>query len=64
MMGSKDKTLERNKEIQKELDNKIRYVSFSRNFGKEAAMLAGLDYSTGDFYHINGCRFTKIHHHY
>ena len=30
-------------------DSKVRYVSFSRNFGKEAAMLAGLDYSTGDY---------------
>lgn len=26
----------------------IRYVSFTRNFGKEAAMLAGLQYATGD----------------
>lgn len=46
--GSKDKTLEKIKKL-KELDNKVRYVSFSRNFGKEAAMLAGLDYSTGDY---------------
>ena len=46
--GSKDKTLEEIKKL-KELDNKVRYVSFSRNFGKEAAMLAGLDYSTGDY---------------
>ena len=45
---SKDKTLEKIKKL-KELDNKVRYVSFSRNFGKEAAMLAGLDYSTGDY---------------
>ena len=30
-------------------DPKVRYVSFSRNFGKEAAMYAGLEASTGDF---------------
>lgn len=46
--GSKDKTLEEIKELRKQ-DSKVRYVSFSRNFGKEAAMLAGLDYSTGDY---------------
>ena len=26
----------------------IAYVDFSRNFGKETAMIAGLDYATGD----------------
>ena len=46
--GSKDKTLEEIKELRK-IDNKVRYVSFSRNFGKEAAMLAGLEASTGDY---------------
>ena len=46
--GSKDKTLEEIKKL-KELDNKVRYVSFSRNFGKEAAMFAGLEASTGDY---------------
>ena len=30
-------------------DSKVRYVSFSRNFGKEAAMYAGLEASTGDY---------------
>ena len=45
--GSKDKTLELIKE-QRKIDNKISYVSFSRNFGKEIAMMAGLDYATGD----------------
>jgi glycosyltransferase involved in cell wall biosynthesis len=46
--GSKDNTL---KEIKKlhELDNRVRYISFSRNFGKEAAMYAGLNYATGDY---------------
>ena len=46
--GSKDKTLEVIKTLRKK-DNRVRFVSFSRNFGKEAAMLAGLDYSTGDY---------------
>ena len=30
-------------------DTKVRYISFSRNFGKEAAMLAGLDAAEGDY---------------
>ena len=46
--GSKDKTLDILRDFAKE-DKKVRYVSFSRNFGKEAAMLAGLDYSKGDY---------------
>ncbi len=46
--GSKDNTLDLLREFSKK-DNRVRYVSFSRNFGKEAAMLAGLDYSTGDY---------------
>ena len=46
--GSKDKTLDILRDFAKK-DKKVRYVSFSRNFGKEAAMLAGLDYSKGDF---------------
>ena len=46
--GSKDKTLEIIKKL-REKDSKVRYVSFSRNFGKEAAMLAGLEASTGDY---------------
>lgn len=46
--GSKDKTLSIIKELRKN-DKKVRYISFSRNFGKEAAMLAGLEYSTGDY---------------
>ena len=46
--GSKDKTLEiaRNLSLN---DKRVRYISFSRNFGKEAAILAGLEYSTGDY---------------
>ena len=45
--GSKDKTLELIKK-QRKKDNRISYVDFSRNFGKETAMIAGLDYATGD----------------
>jgi len=46
--GSRDKTLEIIRDLSKK-DDRVRYVSFSRNFGKEAAMLAGLDYATGDY---------------
>ena len=45
--GSKDKTLDLMRELSKNDD--VRYVSFSRNFGKEAAMYAGLEASTGDY---------------
>ena len=45
--GSKDKTLDIIKELRKN-DKRICYVDFSRNFGKEIAMLAGMDYSQGD----------------
>ncbi|MBR5232836.1 MAG: glycosyltransferase family 2 protein [Clostridia bacterium] len=30
-------------------DERVKYISFSRNFGKEAGMLAGLEHCTGDF---------------
>ena len=40
--GSKDNTLQKIKDLA-EKDNRILYVSFSRNFGKEAAMYAGLE---------------------
>lgn len=40
--GSKDTSHE---EILKLNDERIKYIKFSRNFGKEAAMIAGLDYS-------------------
>ncbi len=46
--GSKDKTLEILKDLSKK-DKRVNYVSFSRNFGKEAAMLAGLEYTAGDY---------------
>lgn len=45
--GSSDKTLERIKELADE-DKQVKYISFSRNFGKEAAIYAGLEMSTGD----------------
>ncbi len=45
--GSKDKTLDLIKEY-KAKDDRIAYVSLSRNFGKETAMIAGVDHSTGD----------------
>ena len=45
--GSKDKTIEIIKQYREE-DNRYCYVNFSRNFGKEIAMIAGLDYTTGD----------------
>ncbi len=46
--GSKDKTLEEIKQLAKK-DSKVRYISFSRNFGKEAAMYAGLESTKGDY---------------
>lgn len=45
--GSKDRTLERIRELQQK-DSHVNYVSFSRNFGKEAAIYAGLQHATGD----------------
>ena len=46
--GSKDKTLEIIKRLSKE-NNNIKYISFSRNFGKEAAMYAGFCNAKGDY---------------
>lgn len=45
--GSKDNTLSIIKSI-REIDKRISYVNLSRNFGKEIAMIAGLDYAKGD----------------
>ena len=47
--GSKDKTLKNLKEIHKTSPYDVRVVSFSRNFGKEAALMAGLEHSRGDY---------------
>ncbi len=45
--GSKDNTLAVMKEL-RSMDNRICYLNLSRNFGKETAMIAGLDYAKGD----------------
>ena len=45
--GSHDSSLSKLKELNK-LDPRFRYVSLSRNFGKENALLAGFDRMTGD----------------
>lgn len=46
--GSKDKTLEILRSLAKK-DKTVRYISFSRNFGKEAGILAGFENATGDY---------------
>lgn len=46
--GSKDNTLQLLRQASKE-DERISYISFSRNFGKEAAMYAGFQHCTGDY---------------
>ena len=46
--GSKDATLAELKRLAA-LDERVHYLSFSRNFGKEAAMVAGLRHATGNY---------------
>lgn len=46
--GSRDATLDILRDYSQE-DDRFRYISFSRNFGKEAGMLAGLEHSKGDY---------------
>ena len=46
--GSKDKTLSILKKLSQK-DKRVRFISFSRNFGKEAGMLAGLRAAKGDY---------------
>lgn len=46
--GSKDQTVAEVKKLRKK-DERVRLLSFSRNFGKEAAMYAGLQKSKGDY---------------
>lgn len=46
--GSKDDTLN-NIKVLVNKDSRVKYISFSRNFGKESALFAGLKYAEGDF---------------
>lgn len=46
--GSRDRTLEEIKKLAQE-DERVHYLSFSRNFGKEAALYAGLEHASGDY---------------
>ena len=46
--GSRDRTLSVIKDLRKK-DERVHYVSFSRNFGKEAGMYAGLTHAKGDY---------------
>jgi glycosyltransferase involved in cell wall biosynthesis len=46
--GSKDGTLDQLREL-RQRDPKVEYISFSRNFGKEAAIYAGLCHAKGDY---------------
>lgn len=46
--GSTDKTLAIMKEYSK-IDERVKYIGLSRNFGKESALYAGLESSTGDY---------------
>ena len=46
--GSRDGTLAKLRELAKQ-DERVRYISFSRNFGKESGMYAGLENATGDY---------------
>lgn len=46
--GSRDSTLDLLRKLAQDNEN-VHYLSFSRNFGKESAMLAGLQASTGDY---------------
>ena len=45
--GSRDKTLELIDAISQE-NHRVKYISFSRNFGRESGILAGFKYATGD----------------
>ena len=46
--GSKDRTVEAVKELHKQ-DERVHLISFSRNFGKESAIFAGLEMAKGDY---------------
>ena len=46
--GSRDNTLAEIKKLSA-TDNRVKYLSFSRNFGKESAMYAGMEYAKGSY---------------
>ena len=46
--GSRDRTLEKMQELAQR-NSRVKYISFSRNFGKEAGIYAGLENATGDY---------------
>lgn len=52
--GSKDKSLEFIRKLA-QTDERVKYISFSRNFGKEAAILAGLRRAEGNFVTLMDC---------
>ncbi|HWQ97070.1 MAG TPA: glycosyltransferase family 2 protein [Clostridia bacterium] len=52
--GSKDKTLSIIRALALK-DERVKYISFSRNFGKEAAMYAGLQHAKGDYVCVMDC---------
>lgn len=47
--GSADKSLEEMRKLHQQDPERVHYVSFSRNFGKEAGLYAGLQAATGDY---------------
>lgn len=47
--GSKDNTLNVLRSLSKEDKERVKFISFSRNFGKEAGLYAGLQQATGDY---------------
>lgn len=47
--GSKDNTLDILRQLADEHPGMVRYISLSRNFGKEGAMFAGFEHATGDY---------------
>ena len=47
--GSRDATLHNLKKLYARKDAKVKIVSFSRNFGKEAGIFAGLEHASGDY---------------
>ena len=47
--GSKDQTIQKLKEIKQEEKENLTIINFSRNFGKEAGLYAGLQHATGEY---------------